>query len=72
MFEKPEKKFTEGEHPEIPAKKPTPEFVRGGTKLRKLEEALPVHEKKIDPEPGLIKIALKKNWEVKSLPVWKT
>jgi WD40 repeat protein/serine/threonine protein kinase len=69
LFGKSKKNLPESIPPSTPAEKSLPEPVRGGTTLRKQEDAPP--EKKSDPELSALEMAERQSWEVKRLPVWE-
>ena len=69
LFGKSKKNLPDNLFPSTPAEKPIPEPARGGTTLRKQEDAPP--QRKAGPELSALEMAERQSWEVKSLPVWK-
>jgi serine/threonine protein kinase len=68
FFGKSKKNLPENLSLSTPAEKPLPEPARGGTTLRKQEDAPP--ERKAGPELSALEMAERQSWEVKRLPVW--
>ena len=71
LFGKSKKNLPDSLSPGTPNDKPSPEPARGGTTLRKQEDAPPQHEHKAGPELSALEMAERQKWEVKTLPVWK-
>ena len=71
LFGKSKKSLPENLSYSIPPGEPSPEPARGGTTLRKQEDALPQHDRKTGPELSALELAERQSWKVKSLPVWK-
>ena len=71
LFSKSKKNLPENFSQSNPPEKSIPKPARGGTTLRKSEDASPQPERKAIPELSALEMAERQSWEVKSLPVWQ-